>query len=159
MPPAAATKTKPPSKTKAASPKAPAAHANGRQSPAPQPQAQSPAPAPAAPPKQPPAIVAAAKARTKGEIALDVSLAAGITTRQATAALDRVAALAAADLGGGGPKAFTVPGVCTLKVAVKPATQARQGRNLATGEPMTIEGKAARNVIKVMPVKSLREGV
>lgn len=50
-----------------------------------------------------------------------------------------------------------VPGVARVKAIRKPATKARQGRNPATGEEITIKAKPARTVVKAYPVKALKE--
>lgn len=59
----------------------------------------------------------------------------------------------------GGPGEFTVPGLLKCKVIRKPATKARKGTNPFTGEPTTFKAKPARNVIKVRPLKALKEMV
>ena len=57
----------------------------------------------------------------------------------------------------GGPGEFTVPGLMKCKVTRKPATKARKGINPFTGEETTFKAKPARNVIKVRPLKKLKE--
>lgn len=59
----------------------------------------------------------------------------------------------------GGPGEFTVPGLMKCKVIRKPATKARKGINPFTGETTTFKAKPARNVIKVRPLKALKEMV
>jgi nucleoid DNA-binding protein len=44
-------------------------------------------------------------------------------------------------------------------VVRKPATKARSGKNPFTGEPMTIQAKPARNVVRALPLKALKEMV
>ena len=46
-----------------------------------------------------------------------------------------------------------------IKRVNKPATEARQGRNPATGEPMMIKAKPARTIVRAQPLKSLKEMV
>jgi nucleoid DNA-binding protein len=48
-----------------------------------------------------------------------------------------------------------------MKITVKrkPATKARKGINPFTGEEMMFKAKPARNVIKVRPLKKLKEMV
>jgi len=57
----------------------------------------------------------------------------------------------------GGPGEFTVPGLMKCKVVRKPATKARKGINPFTGEEVMFKAKPARNVIKVRPLKALKE--
>lgn len=54
---------------------------------------------------------------------------------------------------------FTIPGLMKCKVKRKPATKARKGINPFTGEPTTFKAKPARNVVKVRPLKKLKEMV
>ena len=54
---------------------------------------------------------------------------------------------------------FTVPGLMKIKVVRKPATRARKGVNPFTGEEMMFKAKPARNVVKVLPLKGLKEMV
>lgn len=57
----------------------------------------------------------------------------------------------------GGPGEFTMPGLMKCKVIRKPATKARKGINPFTGEEVMFKAKPARNVIKVRPLKALKE--
>ncbi|HID49279.1 MAG TPA: DNA-binding protein [Chromatiales bacterium] len=52
---------------------------------------------------------------------------------------------------------FTIPGLMKIKVVRKPATRARKGINPFTGEPTVFKAKPARNVVKVQPLKALKD--
>lgn len=52
---------------------------------------------------------------------------------------------------------FTMPGLFKIKVNRKPATRARKGINPFTGEEMMFKAKPARNVVKVQPLKALKD--
>ncbi len=52
---------------------------------------------------------------------------------------------------------FTVPGLMKLKVVRKPATKARKGINPFTGEETMFKAKPARNLVKVRPLKKVKE--
>ena len=54
---------------------------------------------------------------------------------------------------------FLVPGFAKFVVIKKPATKARDVINPFTKEPMTYKAKPARNVVKALPLKSLKEMV
>ncbi len=56
-----------------------------------------------------------------------------------------------------GPGEFKIPGLMKLVVKRKPATKARKGTNPFTGEAMTFKAKPARNIVKVRPLKKLKE--
>lgn len=52
---------------------------------------------------------------------------------------------------------FTLPGLLKIKVVKKPATKARKGINPFTGEEMMFKAKPARNIVKIRPLKKLKE--
>lgn len=58
-----------------------------------------------------------------------------------------------------GPGEFILPGLIKCKIQRKPATKARKGVNPFTGETIMIKAKPARNVVKVRPLKKLKEMV
>jgi len=57
----------------------------------------------------------------------------------------------------GAPGEFTVPGLMKCKVIHKPATKARKGINPFTGQETMFKARPARNVVKVRPLKALKE--
>jgi len=58
-----------------------------------------------------------------------------------------------------GPGVYTVPGLMKIKVVRKPATRARKGVNPFTGEEMMFKAKPARNIVKVLALKGLKDMV
>lgn len=52
---------------------------------------------------------------------------------------------------------FTVPGLMKIKTVRKPATKARKGINPFTGEPTVFKAKPARTIVKVQPLKALKD--
>lgn len=56
-----------------------------------------------------------------------------------------------------GPGEFIIPSLLKCVVKHKPATKARKGTNPFTGEPMTFKAKPARNIVKIRPLKKLKE--
>ena len=54
---------------------------------------------------------------------------------------------------------FTIPGLCKIVVQHKPATKAKKGvpNPFKPGELMDVPAKPARNVVKVRPLKALKE--
>ena len=83
----------------------------------------------------------------------------GLGKKEVAAVFSALGALIAKELGKQGPGQFAVPGLLKLKVVRKPATKARPGKNPFTGEPMTIQAKPARNVVRALPLKGLKERV
>ena len=54
---------------------------------------------------------------------------------------------------------FVVPGLAKILVIRKPATKARKGINPFTGEETMFKAKPARNVVKIRPVKAVKDMV
>jgi len=59
----------------------------------------------------------------------------------------------------GGAGEFKMPGLFKIKVVKKPARKARKGVNPFTGEEMMFKAKPARNVVKIQPLKALKDVV
>ena len=114
--------------------------------------------APAA--KKPTRIVAAKdKPRTKSEVLNIISEHVGISKKEAAAVFDVMGEMIQADLKKGSCGAFNVPGMMKVTVQRKPATKARKGINPFTGEETMFKAKPARNVVKVRPLKGLKDRV
>jgi nucleoid DNA-binding protein len=101
---------------------------------------------------------AASKPRTKSEIYTSLAQDVGLTRRQVAAVFDGLGGLIKKDLSRG-PGVFTVPGLMKITVQKKPATKARKGINPFTGEEMIFKAKPARKVVKVRPLKRLKQMV
>jgi nucleoid DNA-binding protein len=99
------------------------------------------------------------KAATKGEIYTKIASEAGLTKKQVSAVFDGLTKLIKNELGKKGPGLFQIPGLLKLKVVRKPATPAKQGINPFTKAPMMYKAKPARNVVKALALKSLKEMV
>ena len=104
------------------------------------------------------ATKAAAKPTTKSDTLNFIADKTGLTKKDVGAVFDNLAALMKRDLKRG-PGVYTVPGLMKVKVVRKPATKARKGTNPFTGQEMMFKAKPARNVVKVLPLKSLKEMV
>ena len=102
----------------------------------------------------------AKKPTTKSETLNYIADKTELAKRDVSAVFDALAMLMKRDLKGrGGPGVYTVPGLMKVKVVRKPATKARKGVNPFTGEEMMFKAKPARNVVKVLPLKGLKEMV
>ncbi len=100
-----------------------------------------------------------AKARTTSEVFGSLAETNDMTRKQVACMFDDLSKMIKKDLGRSGPGYFTVPGLMKIKVVRKPATKARKGINPFTKEPMMFKAKPARNVIKVLALKGLKEMV
>ncbi len=111
--------------------------------------------------KQPVAkrISVASKAMNKSQIMTYIAEHADVSKKQVSSVFDELSHLVECHLKKGGAGEFTLPGLMKCKVVRKPATKARKGVNPFTGEPTTFKAKPARNVVKVRPLKKLKEMV
>lgn len=99
------------------------------------------------------------KPMTKSQVYGAIAEKTELTRKQVAAVFDEMSALIAKNLKKSGPQVFTVPGLCKIVIQRKPATKARPGVNPFTGEQITIKAKPARNVVKIRPLKALKEMV
>ena len=99
------------------------------------------------------------KAPTKSEIFRTISEDTGLTRKDVSSVFDSLSVLIAKNLKKSGPQQFTVPGLFKIVVQRKPATKARKGINPFTGEETTFKAKPARNIVKVRPLKGLKDMV
>jgi len=99
------------------------------------------------------------KRMSKSQFVEALAEKSGLTKKQAASALDTINAIVSQQLGRGGPGEVLIPGLLRLKVVEKPATPQHEGVNPFTKEPMTYKAKPARKVIKVMPLKALKDAV
>ena len=98
------------------------------------------------------------KTRTKSQILTAISGCTEIPKKSIAAIFDCLGDLIGHDLTKG-PGSFTVPGLMKIACVKKPATKARKGVNPFTGEETTFKAKPARNVVKVRPLKGLKDKV
>lgn len=103
---------------------------------------------------------AAPKPPTKTEIYTNIAEETGLTKKQVGEVLDALEGQIEKSLTGrGAPKMFTLPGLCKITVQNKPATKEREGINPFTGEPTIFKAKPAKNVVKIRPLKKLKDMV
>ena len=100
---------------------------------------------------------AAIKPPTKSQILTEMAESTGLPKKDVAAVLDALTEQIAGQLGKGGSGQFTIPGLCKGVVQHKPATKKRQVRNPATGEMVWAAPKPARRVVKVRPLKALKD--
>jgi nucleoid DNA-binding protein len=105
------------------------------------------------------AAVKVAKPMKKAQLYSHISECSGVSRKEVACVFDALGEIMESHLKKGAPGEFTVPGLMKCKVIRKPATKARKGINPFTGEPTTFKAKPARNVIKVRPLKALKEMV
>jgi nucleoid DNA-binding protein len=100
---------------------------------------------------------ASKKPSTKSEILGNISDKTGLTRKQVSGVFDELAVLIKRDLKSSG--LFNVVGLMKIKLVHKPAVPAHKGINPFTKEQMMFKAKPARNVVKVLPLKGLKDMV
>ena len=99
------------------------------------------------------------KPMTKSEIMTSLSEAAGLSKQQVAKLFGELACLIEKNLNADGPGVFNISGLMKIKVVRKPATEARKGINPFTKEETIFKAKPARNVVKILPLKGLKDMV
>ncbi|MFC1635332.1 HU family DNA-binding protein [Planctomycetota bacterium] len=105
------------------------------------------------------AVKTSVKPMTKSEIVSGIADVTGLTNKDVNSVFEAMAAQIKKSLGRSGSGAYTVPGLMKLVVVRKPATKARKGINPFTGEDTMFKAKPARNVVKIRPLKNLKDMV
>jgi len=80
-----------------------------------------------------------------------------LTKKQVASVLDELKNVMEGHIKKNSGRVFTLPGLLKIKVNKKPATRARKGTNPFTGEEMMFKAKPARNVVKIQPLKALKD--
>ena len=109
--------------------------------------------------KKPVKVAASKKARSKGDVYGTVAQHVGIHRKDVAAVFHTMASMIKADLSKSGPGVFNVPSMLRITLKRKPATKARMGINPFTKEQVMFKAKPARNVVRVRPLKALKDMV
>ena len=101
------------------------------------------------------------KPRTKTQIFGEISDRTELTRREVASVFDVMSKLIKKDLGRSGPGTFTVPGLMKVVKINKPRRPARKNvpNPFRPGELMDVKAKPAHSVIKVRPLKGLKDMV
>jgi nucleoid DNA-binding protein len=103
---------------------------------------------------------AKAKPMSKTEILNSLAEGTGLSKKEVGSVLDELSSLISRNIGKRGPGIFSIPGLMKIQVIRKPATKATTRPNpFKPGEMMEVAAKPARNVVKVRPLKALKEMV
>ncbi len=98
------------------------------------------------------------KPTTKSEIFAYIAEKTNLKRKDVVAVFDALGDLIKRDLTKG-PGIFNLAGLMKIKVVHKPAVPARKGINPFTKEEVIFKAKPARNVVKIQPLKNLKEMV
>lgn len=99
------------------------------------------------------------KPLNKGEILKNLAEASCIAKKQAVLFLEGLTDIIEIHIKTKGPGEFVLPGLAKFRVIHKPATKARKGTNPFTGQPTVFAAKSARNIVKIRPLKKLKDMV
>lgn len=104
-------------------------------------------------------ITAVKKPMTKSAIMAEVADNTGLTKKQVSSVFDELNILIERHVKPRSPKQFILPGLLKIEVKRKPATKARKGTNPFTGEEMMFKAKPARDIVKIRPLKKVKDMV
>jgi nucleoid DNA-binding protein len=99
----------------------------------------------------------AAKVLTKSEILASLAETTELSRKDVASVFDALSDLIKKNVGKKGPGMFVIPGLMRIMVIQKPATKAHMGINPFTKQEQMFKAKPARKIIKVRPLKALRE--
>ncbi|MGA2063231.1 MAG: HU family DNA-binding protein [Thermoguttaceae bacterium] len=97
------------------------------------------------------------KPMTKTEMIAVLAESTGLTKKQVVSLFDELAKLIKKELGEEGAGIFNISNLLKIKVVRKPATLERKGINPFTKEEMVFKAKPAKNVVKLVPLRGLKE--
>ena len=98
-----------------------------------------------------------AKPASKSEVLTRIAESTELSRKQVASVFDALAEQIGSAVGKKGSGVFAVPGLMKITVIQKPATKARKGINPFTKEEVMFKAKPARKVIKVRPLKALKD--
>jgi nucleoid DNA-binding protein len=99
----------------------------------------------------------AAKLPTKSEILGSIAETTELSRKQVAAVFEALSGLIQKNVSKKGPGMFVVPGLMKIVVIQKPAVKAHKGINPFTKQEQMFKAKPARRVIKVRPMKALKD--
>jgi len=97
------------------------------------------------------------KAATKSEILVSIAGTTDLSRKQVASVFEALTGLIKGAVSKKGPGVFTLPGLAKITVVQKPAVPAHEGINPFTKEMQMFKAKPARRVIKVRPLKGLKD--
>ncbi len=99
------------------------------------------------------------KPPTKSEIMTSIAETTELSRKEVVSVFEALNNLIQDNLKPRGPGTFSIPGLMKIRVNKKPATKARKGISPFTGEEIMFKAKPARKVVKVLPLKNLKDMV
>ena len=104
-------------------------------------------------------VTAVKQPMTKAQLLSAIAEDTGLTRKQVMEVMDSLSGQIQRHIKRRGPGTFTLPGLLKVKTMRKPARKARKGINPFTGEETTFAAKPAHTVVKIQPLKGLKDMV
>ena len=104
-------------------------------------------------------ITAVKRPMTKAAIVAEITENTDLTKKQVISVFDELSILIERHIKKRGPGKFILPGLMKIQAKKKPATKARKGINPFTGEKTIFKAKPARKVVKIRPLKKIKDMV
>jgi len=99
------------------------------------------------------------KPPTKSEIMSSIAETTELSRKEVASVFEALEGIIQDNLKPRGPGMFSIPGLLKIRLIKKPATKARKGINPFTKEETIFKAKPARKVVKVLPLKGLKDMV
>ncbi len=100
-----------------------------------------------------------AKVMNKSEVVSGIADGTGLTKKQVSSVFEAMTSQIKKSLGRNGAGAYMIPGLMKIVIVKKPAVKAHKGINPFTKEETMFKAKPARNVVKIRPLKNLKDMV
>ena len=104
-----------------------------------------------------PKLTAISEPYSKSKILTEIAEKTELPKKDVSAVFDELGMLINRHIKKRGAGSFTMPGLLKITTLKKPARKARKGINPFTGEETTFAAKPATTVVKVRPLKALKD--
>ncbi len=102
---------------------------------------------------------AISEAYTQTQLLTEIAENTEMSRKQVGSVFDELSTLIGRHIKKGGCGKFTMAGLFKIQTTHKPATKKRKGINPFTGEETVFKAKPARTVIKIRPLKKMKDMV
>lgn len=99
------------------------------------------------------------KVMNKSEVVSGIADVTELTKKQVSSVFEAMTGQIKKSLGRNGAGVYMIPGLMKIVIVKKPAVKAHKGINPFTKEETMFKAKPARNVVKIRPLKNLKDMV
>lgn len=104
-------------------------------------------------------VTAVRQPMTKAQLLSAIAEETSLTRKQVADVMDSLGGQIQRHIKKRGPGTFTLPSLLKIRTVRRPARRARKGVNPFTGEETTFAAKPAHTVVKIQPLKGLKDMV